>query len=214
MSLLALALSLLPAAPTCLTNYGYTACGYGCLAAHGAVACAATPSGICTATSDASISPGVVCWDPPEWVRAHYGDKVPAPVCASRGGKTACGYHRVTHGSDVECAASPDGICRASSRGITCWDPPVSSYCADSRPLPRPQCILVDGHIACGYACEARGGRMACAASPGGRCTVLPGQILCMDPPQPPLCGYRPCTADSESSERWWCRPAGADRAR
>jgi hypothetical protein len=214
MSLLAYAFSLLAAGPSCLTNYGKTACGYSCLAAHGAVSCASTPAGICTATSDASNPPGVVCWDPPEWVRAHYGDKVPPPQCLARTGKVACGYHCVAHGGEVSCAASPDGICRASSLGITCWDPPVSTYCADSRALPRPQCILSGGEIACGYACEARGGRMACASTPGGKCVVLPGQILCTDPPAPAMCGFRPCVPETAGSERSWCRPAPADEDR
>ncbi len=35
----------------CVTNYGQTACGYHCIAAHGHVACARTSSGICGTTS-------------------------------------------------------------------------------------------------------------------------------------------------------------------
>lgn len=189
-------------APSCLTNYGKTACGYHCLAAHGQVACAKTPAGVCS-----DISTAVACWDPPDWVRAHYGDKTPRPECRRRGEKHACGYHCTAHGDDVACAQSPDGICDSSSRGVTCWDPTPSTYCADDQALPRPGCIKVNGVIACGYACEARSGMLACARTPAGKCTVQPREIVCVDPEPPPMCGARPCTPDGPESPRWWCRP-------
>lgn len=190
----------------CITNYGQTACGYHCLAAHGEVDCAQTPAGIC---SDVGV--GVACWDPPEWVRAHYGASVPPPECRVRNGSYACGYRCVAHGDEVACAQTPDGICDSSSRGITCWDPEPSTYCSDERPLPRPMCIMVDGRIACGYACEARAGRMACAATPGGRCEVQPTGIYCADPAPPPMCGARPCRAERGDSARAWCRRSERD---
>ena len=69
-----------PAAPTCLTSSGKTACGYHCRAAHGEVACAHTSAGVCDATEKK-----LVCWDPSDSVRAHYGDDVPRPECLTRG---------------------------------------------------------------------------------------------------------------------------------
>ena len=200
---------LLPQVQTsrCITNYGKTICGYSCLAAHGDVACARTPSGICASTSDTAEKPGVVCWDPPESVRAHYGDLTPLPQCVMRKGNVFCGYGCVVHGDEVACAQTPDGICRAGTSTVVCWDPPYSAYCADNAPLPRPQCILVDGEVACGYKCEARNGNMACAQTPGGKCNIMPNDIICFDPEAPAMCGYRPCTGDTAQSERWWCRP-------
>lgn len=208
-TLLATAMSFLPAygaSSTCLTNYGKTACGYRCLAAHGDVACAATPLGVCKATSDAPATQGagVVCWDPPDAVRAHYGDRAPLPDCIMRRGDLTCGYHCQGIGSEAECATTPDGVCRATSRGVTCWDPPSSTYCPDDRPLPRPQCIVSDAYVACGYNCEARNGQMACAVTPVGRCTMSYGQYVCNDPAPPAMCGGRPC---NYSSAQPWCAP-------
>lgn len=206
LALLSLLLPLVPAASTCITNYGKVACGYHCLAAHGEVGCARTSAGIC-GTTDRHL----VCWDPPDSVRAHYGDNVPRPQCVTRSGEIACGYRCEGRDSgEVQCAATPDGICVATSRGITCWDPPVAAYCADDRPLPRPKCITVDGYAACGYGCAARNGELACALTPGGSCQVLHNQIICRDLEPPPMCGSVPCRPDSAASARWWCRPPPA----
>src|SRR5437867_7528990 len=95
-------LAMATAPTTCLTNYGKTACGYNCLAAHGDVACSKTPAGTCS-----DVSTKVACWDPPDWVRAHYGEKVPRPECRLRNGAYACGYRCHAHGDDVACAMSP-----------------------------------------------------------------------------------------------------------
>ena len=172
------------ARPSCLRTDGKTACGFGCLAAHGRVACARTAPGVCAATGD-----GVVCWDPPPAVRAHYGDRTPRPRCITRAGHTECGYHCQAHDDDVACAGTPDGICRATGRGVTCWDPPPTSYfCDDERPPPRPSCVVLDDEVACGYACQVRNGQMACAQTPDGVCTVADGGIICMDPDAPASC--------------------------
>lgn len=191
------------AAPPCLRTYGITACGYSCLAAHGHVACAATAHGTCAASGDS-----VVCWDPPDWVPAHYGDRTPRARCITRSGHTECGYHCEAHGEEVKCAQSPDGICRATALGITCWDPAPSTYCADDRRLPRPMCVALDDVVTCGYQCEARNGRMACAGTPGGTCQVMPDGIFCTDPEPPAMCDDGPC--DAAAAPRAWCaRPVG-----
>lgn len=195
-------LTLLPAVATCITNSGKTACGYHCLAAHGEVACARTAAGVCGATDS-----NLVCWDPSDTVRAHYGDRVPRPECRTRGGTVVCGYHCETADSEVRCAATPDGICATTLRGVTCWDPPAASYCADQNSLPRPKCISVNGYTACGYGCLARNGELACALTPGGSCQTAPSGIVCSDPESPPLCGGQPCRPDDPVTGRPWCRP-------
>jgi hypothetical protein len=197
-------LPLAPAmSPTCMTNYGKTVCGYHCLAAHGEVACAKTSAGICGATETE-----LTCWDPPDSVRAHYGDKVPRPKCLTRFGSIACGYDCASReGDKVYCAQTADGICVSTWREVVCWDPPIYAYCADDKPLPRPKCVTIDGHAACGYGCADRNGEIQCASTPGGRCEVVPSQIICTDPETPPMCGVQPCKPDDPTSGRWWCRP-------
>ncbi len=139
-------LMLLPVTSTCITNSGKTACGYSRTAAHGEVGCARTSAGICGSTERE-----IVCWDPPDWVRAHYGDKVPAPGCLVRNGTIACGYRCEGRNSEARCASSPDGICVSTPNGVACWNPPASSYCAEAIHLPWPECITNDGYAACGY---------------------------------------------------------------
>lgn len=188
--------------PTCINNYGKSACGYHCVAAHGELGCARTAAGICGVTERE-----IVCWDPPDTVRAHYGDQVPRPQCLTRDGAIACGYRCEARDKEVRCATTPDGICTPASRGIVCWDPPHTDYCADQNPLPRPQCITVDGRAACGYGCTARNGALGCATTPGGSCQVLREQIVCTDPEVPPFCGAQPCRPDEPTTARAWCRP-------
>jgi len=185
------------AAPACIRNSGKTACGYNCQAAHGQVACSRMLSGVCAASSE-----GVVCWDPPDWARAHYGEKLPRPHCITRAGQTQCGYHCQAHDDQINCAQSPDGVCRATALGVTCWDPPPSAYCADDLALPRPMCVTLDDAVACGYACQVRNGQLACASTPGGRCEVVPEGIVCFDPDLS-TCGVTPCVP--EAAERSWC---------
>ena len=187
-----------PGAPRCLNQYGKTACGYQCLAAHGEVACANTPDGICNADGGT-----VTCWDPPESVRAYYRDRVPRPECRSRAGKVACGYRCQTHDNDVACATTPEGICGVSYDGITCWDPPTWAWCGASR-MPRASCVTLDHQTACGYQCVARSGHVGCASTPGGSCTTERGNVICIDPPPLPPCATSPCT--DETLIPTWCR--------
>lgn len=203
-ALLLLALStapLLPAASSCITNYGKTVCGYHCIAAHGELGCARTSAGVCGATESE-----LVCWDPPDSVRAHYGDHVPVAECLAKNGHLACGYHCESRdGGEVACASTPDGVCIATPRGVTCWDPPVSAYCADDKPIPRPRCLSVSGRAACGYDCRAKNGEIACASTPGGSCQILPDRVQCTDPEAPPMCGGKPCNPDDPKTGRPWC---------
>lgn len=196
----------------CVTNYGQTACGYHCIAAHGHVECARTSAGICGTTST-----NVYCWDPPDWVRALYSraeERVPRPSCVVRSGNIACGFGCTAQDSRVACATSPEGVCRSTGREILCWDPDPSTYCSDAVSLLRPECITLDGAIACGYQCFTRNGQLACAKTPDGRCFASGDGIACTDPEAPPMCGYAPCQPDGKSSTRSWCRaPEARSRA-
>jgi hypothetical protein len=202
MALIVLALFALfdtPAPYRCITVYGRTECGYRCEATNGDVGCAATPAGVCVTTGGK-----LTCWDPPEWVRAHYRERLPTPECLTKSGETACGYHCWSHDGDVQCAESPDGVCGNSRDEIKCWDPSPATYCVETgRPLPRPRCVVYDGQIACGYNCETRNGEVACAQTPAGKCIAEHGEVRCFDPPAPVLCEPgKPCAAvDSRS----WC---------
>jgi hypothetical protein len=66
-------------------------------------------------------------------------------------------------------------------------------------------CATLDDAVACGYACQARNGHMACASTPGGRCEVMPEGIVCFDPDLS-TCGVAPCVP--EAAERSWCLKA------
>lgn len=190
-----------PAEYRCITVYGRTECGYRCEATNGEVGCARTRDGVCVTGSGK-----LTCWDPPEWVRAHYRDKLPPPECLSRDGETACGYHCWSHDGVVKCADSPDGVCGNSPSKVMCWDPSPATYCAEpGLPLPRPRCAITDRKIACGYNCEVRNGQVKCAQTPAGRCIVEDGEVRCFDEPPPALCEPgRPCAADADP--RAWCQ--------
>lgn len=189
-----------PAQYRCLTYNGHTECGYRCEATGGEMGCAQTAQGICVTASG-----HVTCWDPPEWVRAHYRDRVPPPECLTRGGVTACGYKCRAHNGEVACAQSPDGVCGNSPDDLVCWDPSPELYCIEvARALPPARCLVHDGKIACGYACEGRGGALGCAASPTGTCVVEKGEVRCFDAPIPVVCEEgKPCAAGVDP--RPWC---------
>jgi len=167
--------------PTCLTEDGKTACGFHCVAAHGTVACAQSPSGTCT-----SVGERATCWDSPQAIRIQYRRPMPVAQCLARAGNIACGYNCAARDNQVACASTPDGICVAGRLGITCWDPSETVYCADRRrPLPRPQCVVSDGEVACGYGCKKHAGSVACAQTPSGTCTIAQDRLVCLDPEQP-----------------------------
>lgn len=98
----------------CLSNYGQTACGYGCVANYGRVKCAQTPAGVCKAEYGQ-----ITCWDPQVWVPG-----APAAQCVSNYGKTVCGFGCVADYGQVQCAQTPWGRCEARGGRVTCWEPP------------------------------------------------------------------------------------------
>lgn len=105
-------------AAQCLTQYGQTACGYGCVAAYGQVRCAPEPGGACLAA-----------YGRVECSRASY----PAPSgaqaeCISAYGQVACGYGCVAAYGVARCSVVPGGVCQARYGSVQCVEPPPPAY--------------------------------------------------------------------------------------
>ncbi len=97
----------------CKSEYGTTACGYGCVAAYGQVRCAANPGGVCSAAyGQVTCSEGTP-------VAGYYGPP-PQQQCKSEYGTTACGYGCVAAYGVVRCASQPGGTCSAAYGQVTC----------------------------------------------------------------------------------------------
>ncbi|MBK9073082.1 MAG: hypothetical protein IPL79_19100 [Myxococcales bacterium] len=73
-------------APTCLSNYGQTACGYGCVAQYGRVQCATTPGAQCIAQYG-QIACGYGCVAQYGQVRCAQG---PHGQCHAASGSISC----------------------------------------------------------------------------------------------------------------------------
>jgi hypothetical protein len=97
----------------CKSEYGTTACGYGCVAAYGEVKCAPNPGGACNAAyGQVTCSEGTP-------VAGYYGAP-PQQECKSAYGTTACGYGCVAAYGEVKCASQPGGTCGAAYGQVTC----------------------------------------------------------------------------------------------
>lgn len=161
----------------CKSAYGKTECGYGCIAAYGDVRCARTPEGRCQAAYGE-----ITCWDPvddappmPPRPRPHEPrESRNGADCKSAYGKTACGYACEAAYGDLQCAATPLGVCHAAYGKITCWDPPRWV-----RGGEKASCEAAYGQVACGYRCLAAYGKIKCASSPDGACTAAYGDVTC-----------------------------------
>ncbi|MBX7097226.1 MAG: hypothetical protein K1X89_05925 [Myxococcaceae bacterium] len=171
----------------CLSKYGKTVCGYGCVADYGLIKCAETPQGVCKADSGK-----ITCWDPPGFRgQQPYAPALPEPGrfgggrpaganCVTEYGKTACGFSCVANAGQVACAQTPYGACVSNYGKVQCWDPPAS-HCVQGS--AKAQCISDYGKLACGYACVSAYGQLACAESPQGACRAEYGKLVCWDPP-------------------------------
>ncbi len=165
--------------PTCETDGVTVACGYDCKKENGKVACAETPSGICTRQYGA-----ITCFDPPPAVYGVFGKSVPAPSCKAQDATVACGYSCVAGGGRIACAKTPFGTCSENAGAISCFDPDKLVICAKGTSTPKPECVLQSGRFVCGYHCARAGDEVACAATPDGSCdTGGPGKPVCFDPP-------------------------------
>lgn len=164
-------------APTCLTQYGETACGHHCVANFGHVKCAQTPYGACG--SGAGL---VACWDPPPIVRTVLRERTPRPTCVATAGKIACGYECTTGFDQVQCAQTPFGACRADAGKVVCGDPAAAAIYEHKDRTPRVSCISQSGALACGYKCAANDGKARCAETPEGFCRWENERLVCWDP--------------------------------
>ncbi len=168
-----------PPEPQCVTAFGQTACGHGCVANNGVVRCAQTPQGVCTSGAGT-----VACWDPPAVVRTTLKTRVPSPSCLASAGQIACGYHCATAFDKVACAQTPFGACRADQGTIVCADPPAAVIAERRERTPTVQCISQSGAVACGYKCAANDGQAKCAQTPDGMCRYERDTLFCWDPPE------------------------------
>lgn len=108
-------------APKCVAQEGRVACGYGCVASNGLIACARTPFGVCDENGGAPR-----CFDPSKEVVCAKGKTVAKPKCMRGPSSAVCGYDCKQAGTAVACAKTPDGTCDTSGpNGPVCFDPPV-----------------------------------------------------------------------------------------
>jgi len=105
----------------CLSAYGTSACGWGCVQGQGTVACSPNPWGTC------AVARGEVqCSNPAATPvqHAHFDHAPVQPVqaeCKSAYGKTACGYHCAAAYGQVKCSSNPNGACKAAYGSIECF---------------------------------------------------------------------------------------------
>ncbi|MDP2270040.1 MAG: hypothetical protein Q8N23_28460 [Archangium sp.] len=165
--------------PVCETDGTNIACGYDCKREGVKVACASTPSGICTRQYGS-----ITCFDPAPEVYGVFGKSVPAPSCKAQDGQVACGYGCIASNNQVACARTPFGLCAEGGGSPTCFDPDKAVICAKGTSTAKAQCVRQSGSVFCGYACARAGDEVACAKTPDGSCdTSGPGKPVCFDPP-------------------------------
>jgi hypothetical protein len=165
--------------PTCESDGSAIACGYDCKKGGGKVACAATPSGVCTRQYGS-----IVCFDPPAEVYGVFGSSVPAPSCKAQDGKIACGYGCLGANGALACAKTPFGTCAEAGGAPNCFDPDRFVICAKGSSTPKADCVRKSGAVFCGYKCAQAGDEVSCAKTPDGTCdTAGPGKPVCFDPP-------------------------------
>lgn len=169
----------------CITVHGVRACGYSCVENGSQGQCAKTPEGVCHATTE-----GLVCFDPPSWLKAFPRVEWRKPTCVTDGTEISCGYDcKRGSGSEMKCAKTPKGVCRASGGRVTCFDPSPVVYGVFGGDVPAPSCKQSASSVACGYACAGGGlGTVRCAGTPFGTCTEFASGVTCVDPPAEVIC--------------------------
>jgi hypothetical protein len=172
-------------AAECLTQYGTTQCGYGCVAAYGQVQCSPNPGGACAAEygrvvcSSARVSITTAGYEQAQCVAAY--------------GQLVCGYGCAQAYGQVRCSQVPGGICSAAYGSIQCveapqrfsWAGPAHAAWGAANvtgAFPQAECLRRYGTTACGYDCKAFYGQVRCAQTPLGRCIAERGQVRCVDP--------------------------------
>lgn len=177
----ALVLLTLSQTPECRTSGMQTVCGYHCRAELDQVKCAQTPQGWCE-----RVEGQLVCWDPPEEVRLHAPDS--RPDCRIKYGRVVCGFACATSETELACAETPWGVCSTRFNDVSCWDPaPAVIHTFASKGLGGAQCLRTNSGFACGWSCKESYREVKCAQTPGGKCSVIEGKIVCFDPPLTPV---------------------------
>jgi hypothetical protein len=157
----------------CLATNGTAECGYDCVKANGAVACARTPWGRCMATNGR-----IFCNDPEPWIGLA-DTEVPAMECLATNGTAACGYDCKKTNGTVACARTPWGRCTTTNGRVFCGDP--QSWALRGGTPAVMDCLATNGTAACGYDCKATNGTVACASVPWGRCIATNGRVFCSE---------------------------------
>lgn len=169
------------AAPTCVSRFDRTVCGYHCTTSLADIACSKTPEGLC-----ATLGGKVTCWDPPPDIRQlmAYNQDIPRPTCVSRSGEYACGFNCARSLTKAACANTPFGACESSFDRLVCFDPApeVRWRMEQSNQLSYASCVSSLNQTSCGYHCETAGQKVRCATSPEGFCQRHFDQIACFDP--------------------------------
>lgn len=168
----------LPAA-SCVTSNGQTACGYACVAQYDQVQCAQTPFGACRANMGR-----LVCWDPPAEVMLARRERTPAAGCITGMDRVACGYHCEMGFGRLQCAQTPDGLCRAERDQLYCWDPPLESAGSAYDPVTERACLASSSGRACGFRCLATTSAAGCGDDRRDVCRYdgETGRVACAAP--------------------------------
>ena len=104
------------------------------------------------------------------------------PACVNINGQTVCGFNCKAENGTAKCAQTPAGICTSNDGKILCFDPPkiLSTVLKE---IPKPECKVSGGAVACGYNCTSSSKGPACNTTPAGICEARYGFAVCFDPP-------------------------------
>ena len=133
---------------------------------------------------------------------------VPESECLSANGRTACGYACRSTGRDAKCAQTPFGLCTVLQGEVHCFDPPAVVIHHPPRSTETPMCRQSGASVACGYNCNVTEGRVTCARTPYGVCSMQNGRQVCWDPSEETIHQYGASLPTPQ------CRAAGGSRYR
>ena len=165
--------------PSCVTNYGQTACGYHCIANSDQAQCAQTPFGACRANGG-----HLVCWDPPAEVIAARREATPVAGCIASNDRVVCGYHCDAYQGSMECSQTPDGACHRERGIVVCWDPPLDTAAVPYDPAGERACIGASDGRSCGFRCLATARASGCGTDRRDACRydAESQRVVCANP--------------------------------
>lgn len=114
----------------------------------------------------------------------------PESECLSANGRTVCGYACRSTGTNAKCAQTPFGMCTILQGEVYCFDPPAAVIHHPPRSSATPMCRQSGNSVACGYNCTVSEGRVSCARTPYGVCSMLNGRQVCWDPSEEAIHQY------------------------